>query len=343
MANYTGKNWTRAELTAQVGHMRQLAGVRALEHADGTARGSRVYHVYTGSGLAFDVLADRALDVARLQYKGLALAWASSAGEVHPAYYEAEGFGWLRSFPGGLMTTCGLDQFGSPSEDAGESFGIHGRVGNLPAEQVAYREVWDGDEYVLEVSGQVRQSRLFGENLVLSRRITTQLGANTLSVEDTVTNEGFDPQPHMILYHCNLGFPLLSEESALHINAAQTLPRDKDAQKGANEWMRFQPPTAGYTEQVFRHVVEPDADGVVSAQLRSPNAGLMLTIRYSHATLPHLYQWKMMGQGAYVLGIEPANSSGIRGRADARQLGDLPHLQPGEERHYRLSFEITEI
>jgi galactose mutarotase-like enzyme len=241
------------------------------------------------------------------------------------------------------MTTCGLDHFGAPSEDMGLSFGLHGRVGNIPAEQVAHRAFWDGDDYVLEVSGQVRQSRLFGENMVLSRRIWTRLGADALHVEDTVTNEGFDTQPHMILYHCNLGFPLLNENAELDINAADTVPRDDEAKKGVDTWMQFQPPTDGYAEQVFRHAVVPDDDGMASAQLRSPDAGLALTVRYSVDTLPHLFQWKQMGKGAYVLGIEPANSSGIHGRAAARELDDLPHLEPGEQRHYRLSFEIATL
>jgi hypothetical protein len=288
-------------------------------------------------------LADRSLDIAQLSYKGMALAWASSTGAVHPAYYEADGLGWLRSFPGGLLTTCGLDQFGSPAEDGGESFGIHGRISNLPAEQVAYRGVWDGDDYNLEVRGQVRQTRLFGENLLLTRRIWTQLGRNTLYVEDTVTNEGFASQPHMILYHCNLGFPLLDAHATLHVDAAETVPRDEEAAKGVDSWNVFQPPTAGYAEQVFRHRVTPSEDGTASAELRNPYIGLALTVRWSHDTLPHLFQWKQTGQGAYVLGIEPANSSAIGGRAMARERDDLPHLEPGESRSYQLSFRVREL
>lgn len=333
-------NWTRAALSSHVGHMRQIAGIQALELSDGQARGSRVLHVYNGGGLSFDVVVERALDVVRCQYRGISLAWSSASGVVHPAYYEAAGLGWLRSFPGGLFTTCGLDQFGSPADDQGESFGIHGRIGNTPAEQVAHREVWQDDEtYLLEITGQVRQSRLFGENLVLRRRLWTTLGAASLNIEDAVTNEGFNTQPHMLLYHCNLGFPLLNADAQLKINAAKTVPRDAVAEVGIDRWNQFQPPTPGYAEQVFRHEVIPDGDGMASATLQ--NADLSLTIRYSHDTLPHLFQWKMMGQGAYVLGIEPANSTAIAGRAVARERGDLPHLEPGETRRYRLRFEIA--
>ncbi len=343
MAQFIGNNWTRAELSAQVGHMRQIAGVRATEFADGPARGARAFHVYTGSGLAFDVLADRALDLSHVTYKGRSLTWSSSSGDSHPAYFESAGLGWLRSFPGGMLTTCGLDTFGSPSEDAGESFGIHGRASNLPAEQVGYRESWDGDDYLLEISGQVRQARLFGENLTLHRRITTALGSNAFTVTDTVTNDGFASQPHMILYHCNLGFPLLSADAELIMDAAETHPRDADAEKGVDNWNTFHTPTAGYAEQVFRHVVTPDAEGNARAELRNPATGLALSITYSFDTLPHLFQWKMMGQGAYVLGVEPANSSAVEGRSVARARDDLPMLEPGDTRAYRLTFEVTEL
>lgn len=342
MTTYAGREWSRAELTMHVGNLRQLAGITPIEHGDGRARGTRSFNVYTGSGLVFDVLADRSLDINGVWYRGQSLAWSSANGAVHPAYYEAQGLGWLRSFPGGLMTTCGLDQFGSPTQDNGETFGIHGRVNHLPAEQLAYRTYWEGDDYHLEITGKVRQARLFGENLVLERTICTTLGSNSITIVDNVTNEGFSPQPHMILYHCNLGFPLLSADAELSINATETIPRDNTARLGIKDWMHFQPPTANYAEQVFRHVIAPDADGTATVKLNNPTTQLSLTITYSYETLPHLFQWKQMGQGAYVLGIEPANSSAIEGRAVARQLDDLPYLQPGENRQYTLQFAVEE-
>ncbi|MEO0565240.1 MAG: DUF4432 family protein, partial [Chloroflexota bacterium] len=79
------------------------------------------------------------------------------------------------------------------------------------------------------------------------------------------------------------------------------------------------------------------------ARLLNPSLGISLTIRWTHDTLPHMFQWKMTGQGAYVLGIEPANSTAIEGRAVARERDDLPHLQPGESREYALSFEVSEV
>jgi hypothetical protein len=342
MASLYGRHWSRQEILQHVGHMDQVAGIKLVEASDGLGRGCRMLQVWTGSGLNFTVTADRALDISACRFKGIPLAWASSVGVVHPAHYEPEGLGWLRSFPGGLLATCGLDQFGTPSSDAGEALGLHGRAGNLPARCVGYRTYWTEDDYELEITGEVRQTRVFGENLVLRRRISTQLGSSRIRIADAVTNEGFSPQPHMILYHFNLGFPLVSEDARLHLDVEQTIPRDEDAAAGLADWSRFQPPTAGYREQVFRHVATADEEGQVHVELGNPTLGIGLRWSYDGTSLPHLFQWKMMGQGTYVLGIEPANSSGVEGRAVARQRGDLPHLEPGKSRRYTLAVEVIE-
>jgi galactose mutarotase-like enzyme len=342
VAWYLRRQWSRQELLRRVGSIAQLAGIKALEAADGVERGVRIFQVDTGSGLSFRVLADRALDISACSYKGVPLAWLSPSGEAHPSYYEAQELGWLRTFQGGLVATCGLDQFGAPSTDHGEAFGLHGRVSNVPAQQVSYGAYWEGEEYELDITGNVRQARLFGENLLLERKITTRLGSKRIRIDDTVTNEGFSPQPHMILYHCNLGFPLLDEGARLHLEADETVPRDGVAEAGLHEWRRFQPPTPGYLEQVFRHVAKADNEGMVRVVLENPGLGLSLALSYDKASLPHLFQWKMMGEGAYVLGLEPANSSGIEGRAIARQREDLPYLEPGESRSYWLELEVVD-
>lgn len=333
-------NWTKDELRQYVGHLDQLAGIQFVETVDGLARGSRMFHVWTGSGLSFDVVAERALDIAACRYKGFPLAWVSPVGGVHPAFYESDGLGWLRSFGGGLLTTCGLNQFGPPNEDDGEELGLHGRISNLPARAVGYSAEWQDEAYVLEVKGEVRQARVFGENLVLRRRISTSLGSNKLRIDDTITNEGFTPHPHMLLYHINLGFPLIGPHTHLNINSSEVLPRDADAQPGLEQWSEFQEPTAGYREQVFRHRPIANENGVVQVEVENQDVDLVLQLSYEQQALPYLVQWKMMGQGTYVLGIEPANCGILQGRSEARKKKDLPILQPGEVRHYWLELAV---
>jgi len=350
MAPLYKRNWSRQEILKRVGHMNQVAGIKLLEAADGLERGSRVFQVWTGSGLCFNVLADRALDISACQYKGVPLAWISAVGDVHPAYYEPEGFGWFRSFQGGLLATCGLDHFGPPCIEEGselhkeaglrEEFGLHGRVGNLPASLVGYRTYWQEDDYNLEITGEVRQTRVFGENIVLRRRISTQLGSNRIQIEDVVTNEGFALQRHMILYHLNTGFPLVSEESRLRLEVEETVPRDEDAKGGLADWMNFSAPTAGYRQQVFRHVPDADAEGKVRVKVENPRLGLGLRWTYNKSSLPYLLQWKMMGEGTYVLGIEPSNCGG---RAGPWKNDNQPHLAPDESCHYVIDVEVIEI
>lgn len=343
MAELFGRTWTRDALLRRVGTVDALAGVRPRVAEDGRARGARELDVHTGGGLAFTLLAERALDLGPVTWRGVPLHWASPAGWAHPAFAEHGGSGWLRTFGGGLMTTGGLRQFGAPNDDAGEALGLHGRISTLPAERVAWHGAWEADDHDLTVTGRVRQARLFGENLRVDRTWRTRLGASWLELEDVVVNDGFEPQPHMMLYHGNLGFPLLSEDATLHLDAAVTEPRDDDAAEALPRGSRLEAPQAGFRERVFRHEVRPGGDGWRRVTVESPTAGVALELAFDGDTLPHLYQWSMFGEGAYVLGLEPANCAGMLGRAAARAAGTLPWLAPGEARRYRLRWRVTPL
>jgi len=342
MVDLYQRKWTRRDLARYVGSIDQVAGIKPLEAADGVERGGRIFEVWTGSGLSFHVLADRALDISACQYKGMSLTWRSSVGDAHPAYYNASGSEWLRSFQGGMLVTCGLDTFGPPNRDGEEELGLHGRVSNIPGRAVNYSCTWVEDEYWLEVSGEVRQTRLFGENLVMRRRISSALGSNRIRVEDVVTNEGFTPHPHMILYHVNLGFPLLSEKARLKFDVRGTTPYDDASRRGLKEWMVFQPPTAGYLEQNFIHAPVPDEKGWAVAELENSELKLGLRLSFDTSTLPYLNEWKMMGEGSYVLAIEPINCTADSGRGPAREQKLLPFLEAGESRSYTLEIEVVE-
>ena len=321
MPTLFGRSYTRAELSQLSGDTSQFAGVRLGELTDGFERGIRTADVRTGSGFEFTVLADRGLDIGPASFDGAPLAWRSMAPTTHPAYYEPEGLGWLRGFGGGLVTTCGLTDYGAPCEDEGQALGLHGRASYLAATNLAYGADWHGDECVLWVAGQTRQTRVFGENMTLRRRISTWMGRSSLTITDTITNEGHETTPHMLLYHCNLGFPVLSADSELLINDAEVQPRDAACAPGLPQHRRFDPPTPGYTEQVFYHISKTDAEGYARAALVNRpfrgGRGLGVSLRWHVAELPWMAQWKMMGQGLYVSGLEPATNWTI-GRAGER-------------------------
>jgi hypothetical protein len=337
------------ELQARVGDMRQLARAEVLEMTDGPGRGARIGRLTTADGFDAEVFVDRALDLGTVSWRGVPLAWVSAAGQVAPALAR-DTSDWQRSFQGGLLTTCGLDQFGSESVDDGEVLPMHGRVHAMPAGRVRTWSERVGSEWQVGIAGRIRQSALFRENLRLDRSVTTSLGSSRLTVHDTVTNDGAAEWPHMVLYHLNLGWPLLAEKTELRISrtdqpeasgAHRVIARDAAARAGQEDWMRFGAPEAGFSEQVFRH--ELAGGGLTAVEVASPSAGLTLRIEFAAKQLPHLFQWKMLGQGTYVLGIEPANSSGIAGRAQAREDGSLQYLAPAETRDYEITFSVLPL
>ncbi len=342
MATLNGRTYTRAELLKHVGEVDQVAGVQTGELADGFERGVRTARLYTGSGFDFTVLVDRGLDIGPATFAGASLAWRSPTGALSPAFYEPEGLGWLRGFGGGLVVTCGLSTYGTPSLDEGQRLGQHGRASYLPATHFAYGGEWHGDEYEVWVSGQTREAAVFGENLRLQRRISARLGESRLFIDDVVTNDAFDPAPHMLLYHCNFGFPLLDEGSELLCDS-EVRPRDDTAAPGLSQCRRFEPPTTGYREQVFYHTPAAGGDGYAQAALVNRafagGNGLGVYLRFLPDELPLLIEWKMMGEGTYVCGLEPGtNEAG--GRAAERAAGRLRYLAPGESQRYHLEIGV---
>ena len=323
-----------ADALLRVGSVSQVARVDSFVDTDGPSRGTRRLRLVNGGGLDLDLLPDRALDIGAATYDGVPLAWISSTGHPASSSYEPAGRGWLRTFGGGLLTTCGLDSFGPPADDEDGVAGMHGRIGHLPA-QLTRAEVTPTE---VTVSGTVRQTAVFAENLVLRRTISSTLGSSAFRVCDTVTNEGSSASPHMVLYHVNLGWPLLDEGAVVTIPHAAVEPRDADAASGMQEQWGVGAPVPGFREQVFIHHAGPEHEATVTNESR----GLRFVLRYSE-TLPAIFQWKMTATQHYVMGLEPANTAEIQGRGAARASGRLPVLEPGQSVDYRLDIEVQRL
>jgi hypothetical protein len=337
-----GTPWSRAELGRRIGSLEQVAGVRLVTLGDGGERGVRVLEFRTGSGFEFDVLVDRAFDVGRAELRGIPLAWISAVGWDGPWFAEHDALGWLRTWGGGLLTTCGLEHMLGAADDTAEQYhypakpteshGLHGRVSNRPARLLGYGERWDGDECVLYAEGEVTVAAVMGEQLVLRRRVEARVGESRLEVHDVVENVGWDPTPHMLLYHVNAGFPVVDEGSELLVPAASVEARGDYPVEG---YTRVQGPTRGFVEQVFEHEMGAEPDGSVPAAVVNRQLGIGLYEVYSREQLPRHFAWRMLGEGTYVVGIEPSTNR-TAGRLDARARGELIELGPGERRSYGL-------
>ena len=172
--------------------------------------------------------------------------------------------------------------------------------------------------------------------MVLEREITTRLGSSTIYIQDTIRNEGFQNTPFMLLYHCNFGFPLVDSASRFLVDTPTVKPRDLRAQEGVRVWNKLHGPEHGFTEQLYYLDVQKDETGYACAVIENPNLlknGLRMTLRYNKETLPYCSEWKQLGEGDYVLGIEPGTWL-PEGRAKARA---------GEEYVTDLSFTVEEL
>lgn len=343
MTKLYGREFTRLHLLRLVGDISQIGGLRHYELWEGNQRGVEAVDFRTGTGFSFTVLPGRGMDISFAEYQGQALCWRSSTGEVAPPYFEPQGYGWLRSFFGGLLTTCGLAQIGEPCLDQGQSLGLHGRISNIPAKNVQVDAQWQGDEYLMWVQGKVQETSVLGENLCLTRKVSAKLGESRLFIHDKVENLGFEKTPHMILYHINAGYPVVDDGSELVGPILSFEPRDEEAKIEMEKYCQFQPPTPGFKERVYYLDLKPDEEGNVWVALINKRfkdgAGFGFYVRYKKQYLPILVEWKMMGEGCYVVGIEPANSK-VEGRAKAREWGELKFLDPGELREYELEIGV---
>ncbi len=341
MARLWGREWTKRERLERVGDLAQVAGVAAFTSRAGVRAGVRAARVRTGGGLQFTVLLSRGMDIAHAAYKDMPLAWISHTGEAHPHAFEPEGRGWLRTFYGGLVTTCGLSNAGMANQDGDEALGLHGRISHLPAEEDGAWTEWDGDQASVAVQGTLREARVFGENLRLTRKITAPVGEARMRIEDRVENAGFKTSPLMLLYHINFGWPLVSEDTEIVAPTRGTEPRDAVAEPGLAAWNRLEAPAAGLRGAGFFHDAVADQNGVVPVLLINGPGQIAVRVAYDAAALPYLTQWKMMGQGEYVCGIEPPTGRG-RGRAAERAAGRLQTIAPGEIRHFSVTLCVLE-
>jgi len=330
------------QLRRHIGDVSQLVSTRAARLADGPEDGVRIIDARAAGGLSAVILADRGLDLGAVWAGGQQVAWQSTTGAVHPSYFHAAD--WLRSFHGGMLTTCGLQNVGLPSEDEGVSHGLHGRISNIAARNVTHRVIEADGVLVAEVGGEMRETDVFGADLLLRRRITLPMGQTVLRIEDEVVNQGYAPAGLMLLYHVNLGYPVVAEEALLITPPAQVTPRDDNAARGMGERATFPPPRDGFVENVYRHELEPASAETVSASIVNPafepTGGIGVTVSWDPRALPRMWQWRMLGPGMYLTGLEPANC-GLAGRAAEREAGSLPTIDPGERRTFGISIEVS--
>ena len=325
-------------MNSYIGHDSQLYGVEELRLIGGKGDGMRLYQIHNGKGLDLIVSPDRNGDITRLRYKGMNMSYLSPSGYVAPAYYDSVGTNWLSSFTAGFLTTCGLNNVGTPNTDQGEVLPLHGSIANLPADYSYWAIEESENGTCLVVHSETKDESLFGRKLRLTREIKVSTDQNEFCIRDTIVNTGDKIEPYEILYHMNMGYPLLDEDSVIEILSAEVLPRNEHAASELAKWMHMQRPTAGYEECCYYHKF---ADKEGRAKIYQPKLGISLEICFDAEKLDGFVEWKMMGIRDYVLGLECGNCY-PDGRDVMRKERMLKFLGPGESQEYEVRIRLKD-
>ncbi len=336
-----GQKWTD-----KISHAAQLGGIETAVLDNGAGRGTRVAWINTGTGLRYRVVIDRAMDIMDAFFNQHGLAWLSHSGITAPQPFSDKGSDWLRTFGGGLLTTCGLSHMGGPETDEFGSRGQHGLISNTPCEieSILQPDPFSG-RMEMSITGRMRETRLFAPGLELRRTISGTLGQPVIRIRDEVTNLGNRPAPHMLLYHFNFGWPLIDEGTDLILNGPYhhlDEARDSILFNGKNNFRKCPAPLEahrGTQEAVGVFDVPANAQGYCICGAHNASLGIAVSLKYKKEQLPWLSNWQHWGPGEYVTGIEPGTNPPI-GQAAARKQNQLVMLAAGETREYDLELEI---
>lgn len=317
-----------------VGNSLQTRGAEAYTLQNGKGNGMRFLYVRNGLGLEFWLSLDRAGDISRLNFCGDNFGFFSPCGYVAPQYYDSNGLGFLKSFTAGFFTTCGLTAVGSPCVDDGEELPLHGTVSHIPADVVGIEETNEA----LVIKLRLTDGIIFGKKLVLNRVYTVSYLENAVKLCDTVVNEGTAASPYMIMYHCNMGYPLLTENSIVKIPNNGITARNEHSAQFIDSALTPEKPQPNFEEQCFYYDVASNG-GKAQAGIFGCDINKGLIMEFDKRELPCFTEWKMMGATDYVLGLEPGNCT-PDGRDVLRQNGTLKFLQPEEKGITTVNFKF---
>lgn len=193
-----------------------------------------------------------------------------------------------------MLYTCGLD-----SVSGRDGFELHGTHHNTPAVITAAK----CDENGIFVEADIRETALFGKNLVFSRKVYTTIGSGKVEITDTIRNAGYAPEKYCVLYHVNVGYPMLDRDTRLECPAAKVTPRTDWAKQQIDAREIMTDCVPNQEEMCYFLDMEEPTVSFVNRRL-----GKKFTLSWSKETLPYFVEWKSMASGDYALGLEPCTT-----------------------------------
>lgn len=271
----------------RINNLDQVAYARRYTLTDGASAGLKVIEVYNGV-VRFLLNESKALDIMQLFHKGTNISYLSK----NPFTKRETTF--LKRFEGGMLYTCGIDVIGGQA-----GYEDHGSVHNIPA-LITKCECTSKE---ITVEAIIRDTELFGKNLVLKRQYKTEVGSDSLTLSDTIINEGYRDEDYSILYHVNVGYPMLDDGVKIKAVLNNIAPRNDWAKENIEKVFEMEYPQDCREETCYLLDLKTPQISVVNDKL-----GKKFTLSYSGESLPYFVEWKSMASGDYALGLEPSTS-----------------------------------
>lgn len=328
------------------GEIRTARGVLKLHRQrfeEGPSAGVELLQI-SGERAGCALLPTRGMGIWRAWAGDFPFGWRSPVhGPIHPSLVplaEPSGLGWLSGFDE-LLVRCGMQSNGAPDfdDDGRLRYPLHGRVANLPAESLTVAV--DAESGTIEVTGVVREARLFFSNLSLTSTIRMTADGDTIDIEDRVMNHSDAPGGHQMLYHINIGRPLLGEGAELVVSPVEVVPKTDRAAEGIDRYERYDAPQVGFAEQVYLMRLASDSTGWAHSLLRQADGDAGFGISFDTSTLPYFAQWKNTAgeSDGYVTGMEPA--TGFPNTHSFEEAnGRVVVLGPGQSVAHRLQLHL---
>jgi hypothetical protein len=306
----------------------------------GASDGVEVIEVDTGETTTL-ILPTRGMSIWRIRSSGIDFAWQSPvAGPIHPNQvptFDPSGLGWLEGFDE-LVVRCGLESNGAPQfDDNGQLvYPLHGRIAGTPAAGLSIE--YDEASGRLEVIGEMVESRLFFKRLRLRSRIRFHAGSDDVELLDDVTNDLTIPASMQLLYHINLGTPVLTEGAVMEAAIESLAPKDALSAGEIESWNQVGPPQEGFSERVYFARLQADENNVTTTMLRSADQATAMAVSYNVSGLPKFIFWKNTAAipDGYVVGMEPATNY-PNTRQFEKDQGRVVEIAGGQTKSFRVT------
>ena len=274
-------------MDGRISNFQQVASIRRYTLTDGREKGLDVLDCDNGK-IRFLLNVSKACDIMQLYHEGQNMSFVSKNG------FTKRETPFLNRFEGGMLYTCGLDSVGGR-----EGYELHGTLHNIPAEIIRA----ECNENGIVVEAIIRDTALFGKNLVLKRKIFTEISGDSITLEDTLINEGYKAEEYCLLYHINVGYPMLDDGAKVIADVESYTPRTAWAKQNEATMYAMNDAVPNQEEACYFLKLSKPEIALVNEKI-----GKKFTVSYSGDTLPCFVEWKSMASGDYALGLEPCTT-----------------------------------